>query len=788
MKERKRNWKEQQSLIRENAKTFAPDENAINLANEPLSNACKSLLAKGPSFIPTPYDINWYKLKQDFDSFVNKLRYHANKYISNDEHDVINDHVEINNDTLDKPPPRQLERVYNFRLKPTAIHSLEGFIESLEKDIFRPTNYNKIFSNITKEERTALKEITNWENKCVRVQDKGSRFVIIGNEEYCNKINTQIDRSSFVRLSDDVTTSFNTKVLNWIAKWSELEVLNEDWKRYITPINPRPGKMYGLIKTHKDNNPTRVITSGCGTAVENLSIFVEKLLYKEVKKISTRIKDTPHMLSIIDDINNSDILNDNSILVSFDVVNMFPSIDNNSGMKAVAEVLNLRDDKTIPTECILEALRLCLESNNSIFNHIFYLQVDGTAQGPHMSCSYSDIAMYKYDCKAISHNPSVSCWNRFRDDVFAVWNHSRNELDEFLVYLNGIDPTNKIKFTMSVADHSGLEFLDLKLSLMVENIIRVDVFSKPTNSFTYVLPSTCYPKRNIENVPKGVALRLRRICDTDEKFDIRSAEYQKYLIARDYRPSLVKKQFESVKNISRSTARQPKTMTASKSLGLVTQYNPILTNLSKTIGKYLPMLYSDPNMKLAFPEGTIKATYRRGKNLKEMISPSLFPISTQREASRIFKCGKRCDVCSNYLVIDDNFVGTATGKKYKIRGQLSCNSINIIYLITCSACNDQYVGSAVKFKERFRVHKSDITTGKDRCGVAKHFITKCQGVDKLANLKVQLIEQIVCDNKNLESRLWSREKYWQAQLFTTSHGMNCSWDWYSTNRKGYRKK
>ena len=40
-----------------------------------------------------------------------------------------------------------------------------------------------------------------------------------------------------------------------------------------------PGKMYGNIKTHKIGNPTRVITSGCNTAIENLSIFVENVLY-----------------------------------------------------------------------------------------------------------------------------------------------------------------------------------------------------------------------------------------------------------------------------------------------------------------------------------------------------------------------------------------------------------------------------------------------------------------------------------------------------------------------------
>ena len=52
-----------------------PDQNAINLTNIELSDVCKSLLSKGPSFVATPYDINWYNLRQDADNFVNKPHY-----------------------------------------------------------------------------------------------------------------------------------------------------------------------------------------------------------------------------------------------------------------------------------------------------------------------------------------------------------------------------------------------------------------------------------------------------------------------------------------------------------------------------------------------------------------------------------------------------------------------------------------------------------------------------------------------------------------------------------------
>ena len=51
------------------------------------------------------------------------------------------------------------------------------------------------------------------------------------------------------------------------------------------------------------------------------------------------------------------------------------------------------------------------------------------------------------------------------------------------------------------------------------------MFAKDTDSFTYVLPCTSFPKNNTENIPKGVALRLRWICDCDGKFEKLSAEY-----------------------------------------------------------------------------------------------------------------------------------------------------------------------------------------------------------------------------------------------------------------------
>ena len=77
-----------------------------------------------------------------------------------------------------------------------------------------------------------------------------------------------------------------------------------------------------LVITHKAHNPVRIITNGYNAAVENLSISVKKVLYKEVERIQSRIKSTGHILDIIDNLNESN-LHKNSVLFSFDVWTCF---------------------------------------------------------------------------------------------------------------------------------------------------------------------------------------------------------------------------------------------------------------------------------------------------------------------------------------------------------------------------------------------------------------------------------------------------------------------------------
>ena len=175
--------------------------------------------------------------------------------------------------------------------------------------------------------------------------------------------------------------------------------------------------------------------------------------------------------------------------------------------------------------------------------------------------------------------------------------------------------------------------------------------------------------------------------------------------------------------------------------------------------------------------------YRRDKNLKELISPSLFSRTIKENNCSIEKCNRRCNICKNFLVLSTECSCHDTKSKYKIRGFLTCYTKNIIYLIACKCCGKQYIGCATGFKGRFRIHKSDINTGKIRCGVASHLLNVCKSATcKTEYLQVQLIKHVLVREGEDAKVLWEREKYWQVQLYTLKHGLNNMNEWYALNR------
>ena len=200
---------------------------------------------------------------------------------------------------------------------------------------------------------------------------------------------------------------------------------------------------FGNVKTHKEGNPLRLITSCCGTAIERLSALTEFFLKPLTQKLPSFVEDTTDLINKFQNRNREKgPLPTESLLVSWDVVAMFPNIDNNLGTSAVRKVLDSRSEKFPSTDCIIEAVEICLQTNNCQFANCNFIQKHGTAMGPKNACSYAHLAMGSIDEKATfggAIRPLL--WWRYTDDIFYLWIHGVPKLLEFTEYINPLYPT-----------------------------------------------------------------------------------------------------------------------------------------------------------------------------------------------------------------------------------------------------------------------------------------------------------------------------------------------------------
>lgn len=773
----------------------------INTSEENVSKNLKQLCAKGPSFVPTPQNFDWLQLQKDFDAFQSRIRarFIFREKDTNEKSNITEKDTSTHqNKSINRPPKKKTK----WSSPRTTSPELEMFLSNVERALFEDTSQRRVMDNLTKGERAALKSwrkehLFNPESNIVmRLQDKGNRFVIVDKDTDKNKAKEQIGRSSFMEIDHDPTPQHIQKVKEWAEKWYDRNEITKEWKEFIVNYDAKPGKNSTLYKTHKQGTPVRLLTSGCNTAIENLAKYLEVVCTSLTENLPSRIKNTSHLLDIIDTINGSKLLSKSTMLVSFDIINMFPSIDNVNGINAVTKALQKRLDESPSTECIVEGLKICLFNNNSVFANINLLQTNGTATGAPNSCSYADIAVSSIDeevFKAMEGDfHEMKYFGRYRDDCFVVWEGSKNRLNDFFTFINSL--SNDLKFTMEVGDKE-LCFLDVKLSI-IGNKIETTVYSKPTNSHLYLHATSCHNKSAIKGIPKGVALRLRRICSTDAEFDIKAIEFKQHLNLRGYNKTHVNKTFKNISGKSRTEAR--KTVLRRKDqipIIFSTKYNPRGPNVKKIVQQFLPILQQNPELVQLFPKNCIMVAHKRENNLTNLLLRS-DPYNIKSDITNNLDYGytkckrKNCDSCKNFVIETNKITSFATGRTFKIRRNSSCDSKNVVYVAQCKKCGKQGVGSTVSWKPRLSNYKSHIKKEIKTCRIVRHFIEECQD-NSLSNLKFIIVDSVNnfddLSKTDVDSLLLQKERFWIGTLITQHKGLNASHDWKRKKRTEMEK-
>ena len=119
--------------------------------------------------------------------------------------------------------------------------------------------------------------------------------------------------------------------------------------------------------------------------------------------------------------------------------------------------------------------------------------------------------------------------------------------------------------------------------------------------------------------------------------------------------------------------------------------------------------------------------YRRPKNLKdELVRAKLPTLVEDKNLVPLCKTKNKCKTwnCQYCKLLNKTgrITSTHTGREYTTRSEITCQSSNLIYCITCRKCRKQYVGhTGNPISERFDGHKGTLNRHEMANDIGRHF-------------------------------------------------------------------
>ena len=354
--------------------------------------------------------------------------------------------------------------------------------------------------------------------------------------------------------------------------------------------------------------------------------------------------------------------------------------------------------------------------------------------------------MYTYHLK-----PFIA--KRFIDDIFFVWTYGQDELEIFVRHLNACH--HSIKFTLeSSTEH--VNFLDINISKTEHGCIRTNLYCKPTDSHNYLFFSSEHPRHILNGIPYSQFVRIKRLCSRQEDFLSNCYMLSTHFIRRGYPKPLIRSSLERANSLDREdllnkqhllkSHQPPSTSTTPQktqdTFYCITTHNPLNPPIKDVVLKNWEILGKTKTTRTILD---VKIVFgrRRNKNLlDQLVSAS---TSSKPLDDRIENICKRPSSCRYCCRIDTTgrIRSTTTGRLHRSMINVTCQTQNIIYLITCVTCKTQYVGQTKnRLLTRFQGHYHDIQHDNDTT-VGRHF-NRCPRVNpsKFDGVKISVLQFI----------------------------------------------
>jgi hypothetical protein len=343
-------------------------------------------------------------------------------------------------------------------------------------------------------------------------------------------------------------------------------------------------------------------------------------------------------------------------------------------------------------------LTLIFTCNIFSFEENYYLQLIGLPMGCICGPAIANLYIYILEQKWLNLNPD-KIYFRFIDDIFIASPTplDLNDLRSYFLYL-----------VLNIEQGKIVIFLDLRISF--DSILGKFIFSlyiKPTNTFSYLLPTSNHPKHIFRNIPVSLFKRIRRICSSFLDYLHFSRILFVQLLKRGYNYKTLNNIILNIGNIKRESL-----------LPYKVEDNNFLNNNSIELFYEYDLSYNFFKNSLFKCTETLKLKYPifeqkklRLINLMKQNLGSIFlhNFKFRNSFKKYFfkKCNNlNCKICSFgynfYFLKNDKFI-------LPIKSNSDCNSKYFVYIIHCNKCNVFYVGESGRLvKDRISDHIRNI--------------------------------------------------------------------------------
>ena len=444
------------------------------------------------------------------------------------------------------------------------------------------------------------------------------------------------------------------------------------------------------------------------------------LLQPFVKKTKSYLKDSLQLVSEL----NKLVINEQYDYYSYDIKDLYLELILEDVLNILTQFMtNKLDTNIITITGFRGILKLVLFNNFFTFDNEFYLQIKGIAMGCIAAPDIANLFLSVLEEKFLnSYKLSIFYYRRFIDDLLVMVKKGFKIRRLFRFFGN-------LQLILS-CKNGIVNFLDVNISLdYTYNRIKVSLYIKPTQNFSFLLYNSNHPNFIFENSPKSVLLRVRRNCSDLTDYLYFSNIYCYYYCKRGYSFINFCKISNSIAKLDRQKLliykEKKKKYYPSFSMHGKSVFDKNLTNLNSIITNNFNTVKQDQYYQ-SIRHFSLQLHNSMQPNISSMLIHNIYSFNFKLINHKYKICNNiNCKVCS--FAAKSNTIKLKNKSVLPILCSSSCDTSNFVYIIKCKLCNCFYIGiSTLSVKDRISQHINGINyhipyEKYNNCCVPNHF-------------------------------------------------------------------